>query len=84
MSLKIPVDMDILSFCQETAKNRYQIAKQLGLDYTVGVTHVDKLIKMELLFVSREERGKGPGMVQYLLVTTKGTAMLRGYKEGLR
>jgi len=84
MSLKIPVDMDILSFCQETAKNRYQIAKQLDLDYTVVLRHVDKLIEMKLLFVSREERGKGPGLIQYLLVTTKGTAILRGYKEGLR
>jgi len=84
VSLKIPIDMDILSFCQETAKNKYRIAKQLGLDYTVVLTHVDKLIEMQLLFVSREERGKGPGLIQYLLVTTKGTAILRGYKEGLR
>jgi len=88
MSLRIPTDMDILDCCEDQAKNTYQIAKTLKINYpnyALAVKHITKLCEMGLLQVSRKEKGRGPtGEVKYFLATAKGVAILRGYKEGTR
>lgn len=85
MTLRIPADMNILDCCGEVARNKYQIAKTLKINYGATLKQITKLTNMELLCVSRIEKGKGPtGKVEYFLVTSQGAAILRGYKEGSR
>ena len=84
-ALRIPADMNILECCEDIAKNRYQIAKTLQLEYGRTSKHITKLLGMGLLFVSREQKGRGPTRkVEYYLVTSQGAAILRGYREASR
>jgi DNA-binding PadR family transcriptional regulator len=81
VSLKIPKDLDILRFLQEP-HNRYQVSKHFGNHYPSIIVRTNKLQRMGLIFVIRQEQGHGPEPVKFYVITAKGQAMLRGYEEG--
>lgn len=83
MSLQIPKDIKYLEYC-ETPHNKYEIGKHFSDPYATVYAHMRKLVKMQLLFVVKEENGRGPGKVKYYLITDKGRAIVRGHMEATR
>jgi DNA-binding PadR family transcriptional regulator len=83
MTLQIPKDIEYLKYC-EAPHNRYELAKQFSSPYSMICFHVKKLVNMQLLFVVKEENGRGPGKVKYYLTTDKGRAIVRGHMEATR
>jgi len=80
-SIKFPDDIPFLEFLKEP-RNRYQIYKAFKeYTYPAVLKKVNDLERGGFIQVVREEKGHGPKLVKYYLITEKGKAILEALKK---
>ena len=82
-SLKLPKDLQILRLCTQQ-HTRYQVMQHFHNHQSTTEAYMNRLLKMELLFIVKEEPYRTGKTIKWFLITAKGRAVLRGHEEAER